>query len=158
MKTELLHQVTELLGKSVLEADTCIWCQSFNDAPLKEYPDRFGTGYAIYPNSGVELAANLDGMIESIVFFGPDDPIATRQINANGFSGELPLALDFNMTREHVHSKLKQPYKSFDDGDGLGDDLPTDVYRLSNCLVQIEYHPSGENIQRIAVSVDYART
>jgi hypothetical protein len=133
-------ELTELLGRSVLEARTQRICRAYGLVPRSGGLSR----YYLAREAGLELSADSYGVVMTIfLHFDSDDGFTPYRGEIPGCGGSVP-------RRAGLWAALGRPDES---GEPLGSSLlgdrgPWDRWRLPGCVLHARYAPDGQNLCR----------
>lgn len=137
--------LTELLGRTVLEARTQRICREYGLIP------RTGPGLSrsyLARESGVEIAADTHGVVTTVfLHFHGDDGFLSYRGRIPGGAGDVP-------RRAALWAALGRPGESGDPYHEkfLGDYGPWDRWTLPALTLHAQYALDGENLHRITLT------
>jgi hypothetical protein len=141
-------EVTDLLGRSVLQARTQQICRDHGLIP------RTGTGSGLSRSylardAGIEIAADTHGTIITVfLHFHGDDGFTSYRGEIPGGAGDVP-------RRAALWAALGRPGSSGDPyrDPFLGDYGPWDRWALPVCTLHAQYALDGENLHRVTLTL-----
>jgi hypothetical protein len=143
-------ELTELLGRTVLQARTQQICRDYGLIP-RTGPDT-GSGLSrsyLARDAGVEIAADTHGTIITVfLHFHGDDGFTSYRGEIPGGAGDVP-------RRAALWAALGRPASSGDPyrDPFLGDYGPWDRWTLTTCTLHAQYALDGENLHRVTLTL-----
>jgi hypothetical protein len=141
--------LTELLGRTVLEARTQQICAQYGLIPRSGVTGGSGLSRSyLARDAGVEIAADTHGLVTTVfLHFHGDDGFAS-------FRGEIPGGGGIVPRRAALWARLGRPAESGDPHrvPFLGDYGPWDRWLRDDVVLHAQYDLDGENLHRITLT------
>jgi hypothetical protein len=142
--------LTELLGRTVLQARTQQICREYGLIPRTGATAGSGLSRSyLARDAGVEIAADAHGTVITVfLHFHGDDGFTSYRGEIPGGAGDVP-------RRAALWAALGRPAESGDPyrDEFLGDYGPWDRWALPACTLHAQYALDGENLHRITLTL-----
>ena len=143
-------ELTELLGRTVLQARTQQICREYGLIPRAGAAVGSGLSRSyLARDAGVEIAADTHGTVITVfLHFHGDDGFTSYRGEIPGGAGDVP-------RRAALWAALGRPGESGDPyhDEFLGDYGPWDRWALATCTLHAQYALDGENLHRITLTL-----
>jgi hypothetical protein len=143
-------ELTELLGRTVLQARTQQICREYGLIPRSGATAGSGLSRSyLARDAGVEIAADAHGTVITVfLHFHGDDGFTSYRGEIPGGAGDVP-------RRAALWAALGRPGESGDPyrDEFLGDYGPWDRWALTTCTLHAQYALDGENLHRITLTL-----
>lgn len=142
-------ELTELLGRTVLQARTQQICRQYGLIPRSGAATGSGLSRSyLARDAGVEIAADTHGTVLTVfLHFHGDDGFTSYRGEIPGGAGDVP-------RRAALWAALGRPGESGDPYHDpfLGNYGPWDRWGLTSCNLHAQYAPDGERLHRITLT------
>ena len=141
-------ELTELLGRTVLQARTQQICREYGLIPRAGAGSGLSRSY-LARDAGVEIAADTHGTVITVfLHFHGDDGFTSFRGQIPGGAGNVP-------RRAALWAALGRPGESGDPyrDQFLGAYGPWDRWALATCTLHAQYALDGENLHRITLTL-----